>query len=492
MSSASYDLLEQLGDPKSVNALRHQIQSKAGQDIAGKLDRIESDIEKAIQQNRPTEEVVRDIIQANFGTLNQDIQNTEKDLNELMLHLRAMLDSCGGEFAQLQELNDEEEAIVERAKAAYAHAEKALSRAKDMPDLANLLFGMKNRRIKKFSKEVEDALTEIKTSEEAANRMYRDRLKNADIKDSLHRIISQVSGMVKIIEGMIGEVEAQIEALKIRKDLAFQTKEKAAQVMEERQADLETLEGKLRQAELQLEELENATPEYTEQQRKIADLREQRAELKGRYNIALGIFHSKERFVDQIVVHLEAQTTTKNNLKQLIGQLRSDTEERITTYESGLQLIQSATAQEAASIYEDAGVKTDQLITEIAAKVFVSSERDRIDRIKKHPSRMEQLHQVLVALAQATQRYKEEDAKLAEEHRRKYGIDVSKEFSFQYESRPASAPGSDKDAESAEGKSGSSSGRGAAGPTGSGGSAGGGGTAGGTAGGIGDVNTLLD
>ena len=45
---------------------------------------------------------------------------------------------------------------------------------------------------------------------------------------------------------------------------------------------------------------------------------------------------------------------------------------------------------------------------------------------------MAQLHQVLVAMAQATQRYKEEDARLAEEHRSKYGIDVSREFSFQY------------------------------------------------------------
>ncbi len=440
MANESYDLLEQLGDQKKVNLLKSNIQSKKGTDIAGKLDQIESDIEKAIQQNRSTEEVVRDIIQANFGSLNQDVQNTEKDLNELMLHLRAMLDSCGGEFAQLQELNDQEEAIVERAKAAFTNAEKALAKAKDLPDLANLLFGLKNRRVKRMSKEVEASLTEIKTSEEAANKMYRDRLKNADIKDSLHRIISQVSGMVKIIEGMIGEVEGQIEALKHRKDMAFQTKEKAAEIMEERQKDLVDLEAQLKQSELQLEEFENSSPEHTEQQKKIADFREQRAELKGRYNIALGIFQSKERFVDQIVVHLEAQTTTKNNLKQLIGQLRSDTEERITTYESGLQLIQSATAQEAASIYEDAGVKTDQLISEIAAKVFVSSERDRIDRIKKHPSRMAQLHQVLVAMAQATQRYKEEDAKLAEEHRTKYGIDVSREFSFQYESPVPGTP----------------------------------------------------
>ena len=449
MANDSFDLLEQLGDKSKVEALKAKIEKKQASDVAAALDRIEADIDKAVSDDRSTEDVVNDIIKANFKNLNGDVEETERDLNELMLHLRAMLDSCGGEFAKLQELDPSEQAIVDRAKAAHAKAERMLDKAEDMPDLANLLFGMKNRRIKKYSKEVEEAVTEIKEAEEEANRMYRDRLKNADLSDSLNRIISQVTGMVNIIENMIGDVETQIEALKIRKEQAFATKEKAAEVMKQRKSDLEEIEAKLKQAELELEEMPNNSPEATEQQKKIADLREQRAEIRGKYNIALGIFHSKERFVDQIIVHLEAQTTTKNNLKQLIGQLRSDTEERITTYESGLQLIQSATAQEAASIYEDAGVKTDQLITEIAAKVFVSSEQDRQERIEKHPSRMAQLHKVLVAMAQATQQFKEKDTELMAEHQRKYGIDVSETFSFKYEgeggddeAKPASSGGS--------------------------------------------------
>jgi hypothetical protein len=210
--------------------------------------------------------------------------------------------------------------------------------------------------------------------------------------------------------------------------------------MEDRKVDLEDVENKLKQAEEELTELPNNSPEYTEQEKKVADLKELRAELKGKFNIALGIFQSKERFVDQIVVHLEAQTTTKNNLKQLIGQLKSDTEERVTTYESGLQLIQSATAQEAASMYEEAGVKTDQKITEIAAKVLVGSERDRIERVKKHPKRMTELHQVLVAMAEATAKYKAEDAKIMEEHSKKFGIDIRETFSHTHEGNNDSAP----------------------------------------------------
>ena len=429
----NFDLLSELGDNKRVETLKAKIEKKKQQDVVSKLDDIEAEIEKAAAENRSAEDIVNNIIGSNFNALNGDVEETEQDLQELMLHLRTMLDSCGGEFAKLQELNENEQKLIENAKKALTQSEYDLKDAENMSNAWNILFGYKNNKVKDMRAALEQATQGVKASEEEANKRYRDRLKNADIKESLDRIISQVSGMVQVIEEMILEVDKQIEALKNRKELSFQTKEKAANVMKERKAELDDVEAKLKQAEIELDEMQNSTPEHTAQQKLIADLREVRAEVKGKYNIALGIFQSKERFVDQIVIHLEAQTTTKNNLKQLIGQLKSDTEERVATYDSGLQLIQSATAQEAASIYEEAGVKTDQKLTEIAAKVFVSSEKDRIERVKKHPKRLTELHQVLVAMAQATQKYKEQDAELMREHQEKFGIDRSQEYMWKHE-----------------------------------------------------------
>ncbi len=433
--SDSFDLLDQLGDQEKVEALKAKIEKKTSTDISSKLDKIEQEIEKAVEENRSTEDIVSGIINANFETLNGDVNATEADLQELMLHLRSMLDSCGGEFANLQELNDSELKLIDKATKAREVAEKEASDAESMSNAWNILFGYKNRKVKATKTDLTKKIELLKAAEAEAQRRYRERLKNADIGESLNRIISQVQGMVGIVENMIVDVDGQIGALKNRKELAFDTKEKAARIMEERKTDLDDVEVKLKSAEAELTELANNSPEYTEQEKKIADLKEMRANLKGKFNIALGIFQSKERFVDQIVVHLEAQTTTKNNLKQLIGQLKSDTEERVTTYESGLQLIQSATAQEAASMYEEAGVKTDQKITEIAAKVLVGSEKDRIERVKKHPQRMTELHKVLVAMAEATAKYKEEDAKLMEEHSKKFGINVTETFSSSYEGK---------------------------------------------------------
>jgi len=429
----SFDLLDELGDEKKVSELKARIQKKKTSDVISKLDSIESEIENAASNNKSSEDIVSGIINAKFESLNGDVESTEKDLQELMLHLRAMLDSCGGEFANLQELNKNELDLVSGGKAKLKGAESDLEEAKAMGDGWNILFGYKNSKVRNATKQLEAAAQGLKQAEQDANRMYRERLKNADIGESLNRIISQVQGLSGVVEDMILEVEKQIDALKNRKELAFETKEKAARVMESRKAELENLEALMKMEEKSLEELANNSPEYTEQQKKVADLRERRAEVKGKFNIALGIFQSKERFVDQIVIHLEAQTITKNNLKQLIGQLKSDTEERVTTYESGLQLIRSATAQEAASIYEEAGVKTDQKITEIAAKVFVSSERDRIDRVKKHPERMTELHKVLVAMAEATAQFKAKDAEIIKAHSNKFGIDVSETFSSNHE-----------------------------------------------------------
>jgi len=433
MANDSFDLLSQLGGDNKVKELKAKIEKRKGMDILSKLDDIESKMDKAVGESKSQEEIVANIIDSNFETINDDVKESEQDLQELMLHLRSMLDGAGGEFAKLQELNPDEQKIVNNAKKKLAEADEALKDAEGMSNAWNILFGYKNSKVKSSKTAIEDTQAALKTAEAEANKMYRNRLRNADMEESLHRIISQVQGMTGIIEGMVEDTDVQIQALKNRKELSFATKEKAAEVMKSRKADLESLESELKREESSILELQNNSPEYTAQEKKIADLREQRAELKGKYNIALGIFQSKERFVEQIVVHLEAQTVTKNNLKQLIGQLKSDTEERITTYESGLQLVKAATAQEAASIYEDAGAKTDQKITEIAAKVLVGSEKDRITRIKKHPKRMTELHSVLVGLAEATAKFKAQDAKLMKEHSEKFGIDISETFSFNHE-----------------------------------------------------------
>ena len=235
--SDSFDLLDQLGDDKKVRDLKAKIEKKKGADLISKLDNIEEQIEKAANENRSAEEIVSGIINANFETLNGDVDQTEQDLQELMLHLRAMLDSCGGEFSKLQELNPTEQGWVDAAKSAVTEAEEELSDAKGMSNAWNILFGMKNRKVKSSEAELKAGIEAVKQAELRANKSYRDRLKNADIGDSLNRVISQVQGMVAIIEDMILEVEKQIDALKNRKELSFDTKEKAAQVMEDRKKE---------------------------------------------------------------------------------------------------------------------------------------------------------------------------------------------------------------------------------------------------------------
>ena len=244
--SDSFDLLDQLGDDKKVETLKAKLQKKTGEDITSKLDKIEADIEKAVGENRSSEEIVTGIINANFDSLNGDVEATEQDLQELMLHLRSMLDSCGGEFSKLQELNASEQKLVDNATKAREDAEFEAKTAENMSNAWNLLFGYKNSKVKKTKADVAKMIEALKAAEAEAQKRYRDRLKNADIGESLNRIISQVQGMVGIVENMILDVDTQIVSLKNRKELAFETKEKAAHVMEDRKADLETVENNLK------------------------------------------------------------------------------------------------------------------------------------------------------------------------------------------------------------------------------------------------------
>ena len=139
----SFDLLDELGDEKKVGELKARIQQKKASDVISKLDNIESEIENAAANNKSAEDIVSGIINAKFESLNGDVQSTEKDLQELMLHLRAMLDSCGGEFANLQELNKGELNLVANAKSKLTNAERELAEANAMSNAWNILFGMK-------------------------------------------------------------------------------------------------------------------------------------------------------------------------------------------------------------------------------------------------------------------------------------------------------------------------------------------------------------
>ena len=203
MANDSFDLLSQLGDDKKVKELKAKIEKRKGVDILSKLDDIESKMDNAASDNKSKDEIISNIIDSNFDTINGDVQESEKDLQELMLHLRSMLDSCGGEFAKLQELNPAEQKVVAEAKKKLAEAEESLKDAKGMSNAWNILFGYKNSKVKNTKADREREIAELKQAELDANKSYRDRLRNADLEESLQRIISQVQGMTGIIEDMV-------------------------------------------------------------------------------------------------------------------------------------------------------------------------------------------------------------------------------------------------------------------------------------------------
>ena len=70
MANDSFDLLSQLGDSKKVEALKAKIEKKNSVDILSKLDEIESKIETAANDNKSQEEIVANIIDSNFETIN--------------------------------------------------------------------------------------------------------------------------------------------------------------------------------------------------------------------------------------------------------------------------------------------------------------------------------------------------------------------------------------------------------------------------------------
>lgn len=115
-----------------------------------------------------------------------------------MLHLRAMLDNCGGEFANLQELNKNEQNLVAGAKSKM-EVVADLTEANAMSNAWTLLWH-EDQPGERTDQGPEAAEQGVKKAEQDANRMYRERLKNADIGESLNRIMSEVQGLNGVVE----------------------------------------------------------------------------------------------------------------------------------------------------------------------------------------------------------------------------------------------------------------------------------------------------
>ena len=399
------------------------------------IEKIEAQLEQASKIENPRERSVRTkALEAEFKKLREDASKEEKDLSQAVFGLDALMESMGQDYENLLKLKPAEEGLVIRAKSELQRAEQQ----KVVAGQKWNLFGARDKAIVLAESAIEKSKQRIKDAEAEAKRLARARLMGANFEQSLQEIMLRVENTIRIMRARMDTVSQQLTAVASRKKQAFTLKEQAAQALEKLEADLTSSESELVREEEAITALVHGSPEYSEQELKISNLKAKVEDIRGRRNSAFTLFQSKEKFAAELEIHERTQTKLRDNLRMWITALQSDTEERVVTFRSRLEAMKAVADQDIAKQLDDIGAEADQRNAEYMARAGSASDRLRMDRVEKHPARIAKIMEVGEAQAEAVAQIRVREQKAIEEFRKKYGIDPTKSSFFHYSGEPPS------------------------------------------------------
>lgn len=431
----SNDILSQLraDTDKSLNRL----ESDTGlQSMESKIAQLEQQMDDAAQIEDEGERQIRmKVLQADFEAMRTELKQEEEDLSQAVFGLNAIMNEMGSEYEDLMELSDSEKAVIQKANDAVAAAEAELAEIKATPGWKfAITFSSRDAKLVLAERALDVAKAGIQTADIQAKKMARDRLMKASFEESLQQFMYKVDKTIKIMEDRRTEIQKQLEQVVHRKSEAFRIKEAAAKLLEELDQKLNEEEATLRAKEGELDALVNGSAEFVAVEQAISEVRAKVEEFRGRRNQALVLFQSKERFAAELDVHEKSQMKLRDNQDAWITLLRSDTEERLTTFRSRLEAMKAMSDQEAAEKLDTLGSALDKSNVDFMAKVGSASDRRRMKMVESQPERIKRIEEARAAQAEAQAQIRDREKLALDNFRERYGLDPLDSSFFSYSS----------------------------------------------------------
>lgn len=424
--SSSAQLLESLinDTERSLSSLEQR------PDLMGEISTLEQKYEEASKLRDEQERSLRmKVLEADFRQLREAARQEEQDLAQAVFGLNAILEGMGRDYMELGKLNADEQKLIADAEAEVARAKQERLEAEQTWNI----FGRRERAVADADRRIREAEKKVEEAKAEARRRARQRLMSADMEQSLQDFMHRVSRTISIMEHRMKEIDRQLQAVATRKAAAFEIKQGAAQALEKLDAELNEKEAELRREEEIIQTLVNGTREHAEQTQKVSNLRAAVEELRGRRNTAFVLFQSKEKFAAELEIHEKTQMKLRDNQRMWITSLRSDTEERVTTFRSRLEAMKAMADQDVAKQLDDLGSAVDQSNAEYMAMAGAASDRVRMAKIEQHPERVARIAQVQAHQAEAIQQIRMREAEAIERFKKQYGIDPTRSSFFTYE-----------------------------------------------------------
>ena len=423
----SQELLNQLLE--DTNKAVSRLEEKSP-DYLGQMNDLQKKIDQATEiKDEKKRDIRMKVLEAELSKLREAVKQEEVDLAQAVFGLNAMIEQMGAEYDVLQKLSTAEQSLIDSSR-------RELEAAKELRARAERKWFFRQSAIQKAEAGINTSEQKVSQAEVEAKRLMRQRLLKANMEESLQQFMYRVEKTVEIMEHRVETVVSELQNVASRKQEAFKTKEQAAKAIEVLDQKLNDSEAELKREEDMLDTLINGTPEHSQQTQKVSDLRAKVEDTRGRRNIALILFQSKEKFTAELEIHERSQMKLRDNLKMWITALKSDTEERLVTFRSRLEAMKAVSDQDIAKQLDDVGQEIDQRNAEYMAEVGAASDKLRMDRIEAHPERFAEMIKVQEAQAEAVQKIRIREAKAIEEFKKRYGIDPTKSSFFHYSEEP--------------------------------------------------------
>ena len=438
--SQSQDLFASLVDNTSSNL---DSMAKGPVDVVSKLAELDREHEEIAKISDEKERAKREeILASKINTIREAIQSDEKDMAKAVYGMKVLIDGMDKEFQSLVEDSEEEKKLVSDAQTAFEQAQKVLEEANAYTGFLGLGWG-KEGKVKAAQENMRDAEHLMVNSKRKAETMKRERLMSADIEQTLN--VVQVMGQktIDIMSERTSSIRNQLEAIKARKEKAFEIKNEASERAGKLVEIVEQMESEVQNEELAIDSFETGSAEHTAQLAKVSRLRAELQENRGKLKIVQAVLDEKTKSIQEHEAHQEAQQKLLSNHQMWIATLKSKLQEDLVKDQSYLEMLKAAADQEIAQNVDTMTDEKNARQMENVAKIIVASDNAYIEKMKLTPEQVRRRANVAQALAKHAAGLSEDEAELREEMIRNYGIDPlsTSEFTYREDGNAASGTG---------------------------------------------------
>ena len=354
------------------------------------LQKIQEEMEAVKSMPAGKERTTRmEILESTMESVRQNRAKRKESTASAMAGLDAFFTDLGTEFKNLRVLNSSENALITAANLAAEKATKAVGKAE-----AGWFPIGKQKRIDAAKQAESDAKAGIPLAEAKAKELQLDRLRNADLRQSL-QTFQDISGQLEtsLATGLV-KIQGQIDIVHPQLQESLADVEREAANLDTTKELVIQLERKLQSLNQETNELSPGTAEHAAHQTKVSEAADQIREAQIKRDVALELYNTALKFTQIHETNLAVQQNLKKTQTQALENLRTTTKQRVVSFSNQLSAVQSGKEQEAFDTLEKVGHKLDVDGLKDSASVMVATDNLAVDRLAAAPGRLSDIMEV--------------------------------------------------------------------------------------------------